>query len=88
LTDITEQSDIMGRKIGHRINGSLAIWYGISLLIVGLGAVIGLVFWLYEMIAHPARTSPGGVMLPGIIATAAGLSGYAFMRVGLEELDR
>jgi hypothetical protein len=75
----------MGRKIGHRINGSLAIWYGILLLILGLVAVIRLVFSIYEMIAHPARTSPGGVILLGIIATAAGLSGYALMRVGHEE---
>ena len=78
----------MGRKTAHKINGSLAIWYGISLLILGLGAVTGLAYSVYEMIAGPAQSSPGGAILFGLLATFAGLSGYALMRVGLEELDR
>lgn len=78
----------MGRKLAHRINGSLAIWYGISLSILGLGAVIGLVFSVNEMIAEPAESSLTGVIMFGIIATFAGFSGYALMRVGHEELNR
>ena len=77
----------MKNKISRRINGSLAIYYGVGLIITALGGLAVAGFWIYKCIVSENEFSWWS-LFGIIIATAAfGLGGYSLLRTGSEELE-
>ncbi len=77
----------MKSKAEKRINGGLAIYYGIGGLVTGAGILIYFFTWLYEVFFGDREFSLGaclGLLIVSMIFLAIG---YSILRVGYEELE-
>ncbi|MBS1486737.1 MAG: hypothetical protein JST43_04045 [Bacteroidetes bacterium] len=72
----------------NKVNGGIAIYYGISFLIGAIGGLIGIVVWLFKIFTGQIDFSWG--MLIGLIifTMASGAIGYSILRVGYEEIEK
>jgi predicted tellurium resistance membrane protein TerC len=78
----------MRKKVIRRINGSIAIYYGIGCAVT---AIVGAIFtgaWLFK--AFTNETEFSGWTLVGICIsiTVLGAMGYVLLRIGYEEMEK
>ena len=78
----------MNKKTIRRVNGGIAIYYGIGSIMVAISGVIGIGIWLFKVFTDQTTFSWG--MLVGLIVMTAamGAIGYSILRVGYEEIEK
>jgi predicted permease len=77
----------MSRKLVKRVNGGIAIYYGIASLLAAVAGIIGTIVWLFKIFTDQTDFS-WGTLATLVIATAvSGFIGYSILRVGFEELE-
>lgn len=78
----------MSKKITGRVNGGLAIYYGMGVLILAILGFVGVGVWLYKVFTGQ-RVFSWGALIGMVSAVAiAGAIGYSLMRVGYEEIEK
>jgi hypothetical protein len=78
----------MNKKTSRRVNGGIAIYYGISSIIGAIGGLIGIGIWLFKVFTNQTDFS-WGILLGLIIITGIlGAIGYPIFRVGYEEIEK
>ena len=78
----------MNKKTINRINGGIAIYYGISAVI---GAIIGLISicaWLFKIIINQAEFTWTVFTILILITAVSGMIGYIILRVGYEDIEK
>lgn len=78
----------MKHKTFRRVNGGIAVFYGIGCII---GAVVGLVAIIigsYQVITQKAVFTWWVFILLASITIILGLMGYILLRVGYEEIEK
>lgn len=78
----------MSKKTTNRVNGGLAIYYGISSIIGAVGGVIGIGIWLFKVLTNQTNFSWGTLVGLIIITGVLGAIGYSILRVGYEEIEK
>lgn len=78
----------MNKKTINRVNGGVAIYYGISCAIVGIAGLIAAGVLLYKMLSNEAEFSWGTLAGVTVISIVVGAIGYSILRVGYEELEK
>jgi hypothetical protein len=78
----------MNKKTIRRINGGIAIYYGIGSIIVAIGGVIGIGTWLFKVVTDQTTFSWGTLAGLIVITAAIGAIGYSILRVGYEEIEK
>jgi hypothetical protein len=78
----------MNKKTINRVNGGVAIYYGISTIIGAIGGLIGIGMWLFKVFTNQTDFSwgilTGLILLTGVL----GVIGYSILRVGYEEIEK
>jgi hypothetical protein len=75
---------LMNKRTIDKVNGGIAIYYGIMALLGAIGGVIGIGIWIYKVLNKSTGFS-WGVLITLIIATIVlGFIGYAILKVGHE----
>jgi hypothetical protein len=74
-------------KFSDKVNGRLAIFYGISSLIAAIVILVKLGVWLYQGFAQRTEFSMTTFLILVAIDFVLALIGYVTLRVGLEQLD-
>lgn len=77
----------MNRRTIKKVNGGIAIFYGIGAVIAAIFCLIATGSWLYQVFSDQTEFSWG--ILTGLIVLTVvmGLIAYSILRVGHEELD-
>jgi hypothetical protein len=76
-----------GSKIQRRVNGGLAIYYGIGSMLTAIGSVIALIVRLFKIWSGTAELSWAILILLLVFAAITGFVGYLLLRVGYEEIE-
>ena len=78
----------MKQRTINRVNGGIAIYYGIGCAIVAAMSVITLGVWVFQVLTQKADFSWG--FLGGLVFMTLLTGGLAFaiLRVGYEEIER
>jgi hypothetical protein len=77
----------MNKKTINRVNGGIAIYYGIGSIIGAIAGVVGLGVWLFKVFTDQINFSWGTLATITIITAALGVIGYSIVRVGYEEIE-
>lgn len=77
----------MNRRIHNKISGGLAIFYGVSFVIIPLTLAGVLVYWLYQVYTGQADFAWGKLAALLLIGIVPGLLGYVLIRVGHEQIE-
>jgi hypothetical protein len=75
------------RKIAKRVNGSIAIYYGMGSALTSFGSIISIFVWSYKVWVGKtefAWVSPIALLL---LAGITGFVAYLLLRVGYEEIE-
>jgi accessory gene regulator protein AgrB len=78
----------MNKKLIHKINGGLAIYYGIGCVIVAIIGLVVIGMMLFKLIVGGNNYSWLGFAVIFVITLVMGLMGYSILRVGYEEIER
>ena len=78
----------MNKKTINRVNGGIAIYYGIGAIIGAIGGVIGIGIWLFKVFTNQINFSWGNLAGLVLITIVLGLIGYSILRVGYEEIEK
>ena len=78
----------MKNKTFARVNGSLAIFYGIACIVGAIGGLVGIIIGSYEVITQQADFTWWIFIFLTIITIVLGLMGYILLRVGYEEIEK
>ena len=77
----------MNKNTIRKINGGIAIYYGIGAVVGAIAGVIGIGIWLFKVFAHQTNFSWGILATLAIISVVLGVVGYSILRVGYEEIE-
>lgn len=75
------------RKLGKKINGNLAIYYGIGSSLTAVGALVGTIVMLIKKLIGSTDLTWWALLMMLIIGIVLGFIGYSLLRVGNEELE-
>ena len=78
----------MNKKTIRRVNGGIAIYYGISSTLAAIAGVIAIGIWLFKVFTDQTNFSWGTFATLTIITAALGVIGYLILRVGYEEIEK
>ena len=78
----------MSKKLINRVNGGIAIYYGIGSIMGAISGVIGISIWIFKVFNGQTNFSWGTLIALTIITSALGVIGYSIVRVGYEEIER
>jgi hypothetical protein len=78
----------MNKKLGHKINGGLAIYYGIGFAVLSITGLILLAGSLIRSIIGGTSFSLWGTVGFAVFSAVMGLIAYAILRVGYEEMEK
>ena len=84
----TNRTSLMNKKAIKRINGGIAIYYGVSCVIGTIGGVVGIGIWLFKVLSGLTEFSWLGLILLTISTALFGFFGYVILRVGYEEIEK
>ncbi|MBS1558325.1 MAG: hypothetical protein JST69_06310 [Bacteroidetes bacterium] len=71
-----------------KINGGIAIYYGISGIVLAIAGVISTGIWLFKTATHQTDFSWGTLLGLILAILVMGSVGYAILRVGYEEIEK
>lgn len=75
------------RKIQKRVNGGLAIYYGMGSILTAIGSVIALFVRLFKVWNGTAEFSWSLLIILLVFTAIVGFVGYLLLRVGYEEIE-
>lgn len=78
----------MNKKTISKVNGGIAIYYGISGLLVAIAGLISIGIWLFKVFTGQADFSWGTLTGLTVVVAVVGLIGYSILRVGYEEMEK
>ena len=78
----------MNNRTINKVNGGIAIYYGIGSIIGAIAGVIGIGIWLFKTFTDQADFSWWTLVGLIIITAVLGVIGYSILRVGHEELEK
>lgn len=78
----------MNRKTINRVNGGIAIYYGILSVMGAVGALVGIGIWLFKVYAGLAEFSWEILTATTVITVILGAIGYSILRVGYEQIEK
>ncbi len=78
----------MNKKTISRVNGGIAIYYGIGTIVGAISGVIGIGVWLFRVFTDQAIFSWETLIGLTILTAVLGVIGYAIFRVGYEEIEK
>ena len=74
-------------KKARRATGGIAIYYGLGMALMTIGAIALTIFVVYQIIAGEREFSWGELTVMIIITSISGLIAYALLRTGWEQVD-
>ena len=77
----------MKKKTIKRVNGGIAIYYGISCILAAGAGLFGIGAWVYKILNSQTSFSWGTLIGLTIITAVMGAIGYAILRVGYEQIE-
>ncbi|HCZ35776.1 MAG TPA: hypothetical protein DHV26_07595 [Cytophagales bacterium] len=77
----------MSKKVQKRVNGGLAIYYGMGAGALSVASLVALIVWIVKVFLGKTEFSWGAVILLPIVIFGFGFMAYALLRVGYEELE-
>lgn len=77
----------MSKKVQKRVNGGLAIYYGMGAGALTIGSLVAFIVWIVKVFLGKTEFSWGAVILIPILIFGFGFMAYALLRVGYEELE-
>lgn len=77
----------MNRRIIKKVNGGIAIYYGIGAILGAIVVLIGFGNWLYMVFSDQTDFSWGILIGLATMTVVLGFIGSAILRVGYEELE-
>lgn len=78
----------MNKKTIHKVNGGIAIYYGIGSIIGAFGGLIAIGIWLFNVFTDRTNFSWGSFAGLILITAALGAIGYSILRIGYEEIEK
>lgn len=78
----------MNNKTIRKVNGGIAIYYGIGTVVAAIAGLIGTGIWLYNVSSGQTPFSWGILALLTILTVVLGIIGYSILRVGYEEIEK
>jgi hypothetical protein len=78
----------MNKKTISRVNGGLAIYYGIGSIVVAIGGIVGIGVWLFKVFTDQTNFSWGTLVGLTIVTVTMGAIGYSILRVGFDEMEK
>lgn len=78
----------MNKNTANKINGGMAIYYGIASLIAAVSVAIGVIVWLFKVFNDKADFSWGALIGLTALAIVSGSVGYLILRIGYEEIEK
>ncbi|NJN42600.1 MAG: hypothetical protein HC811_10595 [Flammeovirgaceae bacterium] len=78
----------MTRKLGRKINGGFAIYYGMGSALVSIMCVVATVVWIYKGVTGDPQFSWSGLAIFLVVGIVMGLIGFSLLRVGSEEIEK
>ncbi len=78
----------MNKKLINRINGGMAIYYGIGCVIAAIGGVIAMGIVSFRALTGSGVFSWGAFGMMTALTAIVGLIGYVLLRVGYEEVEK
>jgi predicted RND superfamily exporter protein len=77
----------MSKKLQRRINGGLAIYYGMGAAITTVMGLVGFIVWIVKVVLGKVEFNWAAAILIPLLILGIGLFAYAMLRVGYEELE-
>lgn len=77
----------MSKKITKRVDGGMAIYYGIGSIIVAAGSFIAMIVWLFKSFSADEDFSWTTFIFFLILSAVMGVVGYSLLRIGYEEME-
>jgi hypothetical protein len=77
----------MNKKTIRRVNGGIAIYYGVGSAITALMAAIATIVWLFKVFTDQAIFAWGILVGLIFITVAMAAIAYAILRVGFEQVE-
>ncbi|TXH30252.1 MAG: hypothetical protein E6Q96_01990 [Cyclobacteriaceae bacterium] len=77
----------MSKKVQKRVNGGLAIYYGMGTALGVVAGFIGFIVWIIKVVLGKVEFSWGAAIIIPVILIAMGAMAYSLLRVGYEELE-
>jgi hypothetical protein len=77
----------MSKKVQRRVNGGLAIYYGMGAGGLAVVSLVAFIVWIVKVFLGKTEFSWGAVILIPILIFGFGFMAYALLRVGYEELE-
>lgn len=78
----------MNRKTINKVNGGIAIYYGIGSIVGAIAGIISICVWLFQVFTDSREFEWGTLVALTIITAVLGLIGYAITRVGYEQIEK
>ena len=78
----------MNNKTINRVNGGIAIYYGIGSIAGAISGLVGIGTWLFKVFTDQTNFSWGTLIGLTVITAVLGVIGYSILRVGYEEIEK
>lgn len=78
----------MNKKTVNKVNGGIAIYYGISCVLGAISGTVGIGMWSFKVLTNQTNFS-WGILVGLIIVTGVlGAIGYSILRVSYEDVEK
>ncbi|MGM0579405.1 MAG: hypothetical protein ACQETL_01905 [Bacteroidota bacterium] len=77
----------MSKKLQKRVNGGLAIYFGIGSLIAAVMSVVGFLVMIYKVAFLEAEYNWEMYLIPIIGLIICGAMAYVLLRIGYDEIE-
>ena len=78
----------MNKKTINRVNGGIAIYYGIGSAIAAIAVAVGIGIWMFKVFSDSGNFSWGVLALLVILTVIMGIVGYILLRVGYGQIEK
>ncbi len=78
----------MNKKTIRKVNGGIAIHYGLSIALMAIVSLIGIGIWLFRVINDQVEFSWGTLSVLTMLTAVLGVFGYVILRVGYGEIEK
>lgn len=87
IRDLILSLNIMSKRLKKRVNGGLAIYFGIGSLIATVMCLLVLLVMAYKTIFQGAENTWGVFVMLIVLMGLSGAMSYVLLRVGYEEIE-